>query len=202
MAEEAAIEHGMISCSAMHIHGNLLVGGANANSMVSSLDTSATTKLVPNNVVRTELQARMPREYNVRVSGDFKTTTGGFATEIQDTFPVDPHGRIDNNNGVGIKIPANGVYFSNLNLDMTSDAEETVLKLQPQGYFQLGGSASNFQQNAAVLRGLRMARYQSGDNSSESDAHNRRGRHGIDEHPATRDGEDRESVPTSGEQSE
>ena len=149
MTEEAAIEHGVISCSAMHVHGNLLMGGANANSLVSSLDTSATTKLVPNNVVRTELQARMPREYNVRVSGDFKTTTGGFATEIQDTFPVDPHGRIDNNNGVGIKIPVNGVYFSNLNLDMTSDAEETVLKLQPQGYFQLGGSASDFQQNAS-----------------------------------------------------
>ena len=145
--DEPAIEHGEIRTATLQTGA---IGSVPSITGVDSeLQTNQGSHFIQNKAVHTELQARMPREYNVRVSGDFKTTTGGFATEIQDTFPVDPHGRIDNNNGVGIKIPVNGVYFSNLNLDMTSDAEETVLKLQPQGYFQLGGSASDFQQNAS-----------------------------------------------------
>ena len=148
---EAPIVHGNVSCSSLHLHSLELLSSSTCVGVDTSLATS--DNLVENKIVRSHLQTLVPREFNTRVVGDFfGSSPDSSLYSVHQTNTFDgvgvSLGGIDTSSGLGIQVPASGLYSSNFVFELSSDVTENVVQLGSNAYLEMT-DPSNFQENGS-----------------------------------------------------
>jgi hypothetical protein len=148
---EAPIVHGNLSCSSLHLSALEIL----SSNICTGVDTSLadTNNLVENKVVRSQLQTLVPREFNARVSGDFSGISPDsslYSVSSVNTFDGlgITLGGVDTSSGLGIQVPASGLYLSNFVFDVSSDLTENVIHLAEGQYLEMT-DPGNFQANGS-----------------------------------------------------
>lgn len=148
---EAPIVHGTVSCSSLHLSSLELL----STSTCAGVDTSLaiTDNLVENKIVRSQLQTLVPREFNIRAVGDFLGPNPDSSLyTVHETNTFDgigvSLGGIDTSLGLGIQVPASGLYSGNFVFEFSSNTTENVVQLGSNAYLEMT-NPSNFQQNSS-----------------------------------------------------
>lgn len=148
---EAPIVHGTVSCSSLYLSSLEIMSSSTCVGVDTSLAT--TDNLVENKIVRSELQTLVPREFNTRVEGDFSgSSPDSNLYSVQQTNTFDgvgvSLGGVDITSGLGVQVPASGLYSSNFVFELSSNTTENVVQLASNAYLEMT-NPSNFQENGS-----------------------------------------------------
>ena len=142
---EAPLVHGAISCSSLHIET------LGMNVSATGIDTSIVEggNLVENRAFSTAIETLKRDEFNFRLTGDFASPTGNFDDHEINTFAQNNATSLHTfSDGLGITVPASGLYSSTFNFETSSDTKERVILLGAGQYLEMT-DPQDFQANAS-----------------------------------------------------